>query len=103
MFVLWNMIFVGSNASLFVLLPFAYFYKEGLQYSTSTSDLPVILILKKKKAFEGKKGRLTEATTVMTIFIVILFSFFFLAHNLLFGYYNFSSSTTQLTNPSCLL
>eukprot|EP01102_Stenamoeba_stenopodia_P012424 TRINITY_DN3928_c0_g1_i2.p2 TRINITY_DN3928_c0_g1~~TRINITY_DN3928_c0_g1_i2.p2 ORF type:complete len:214 (+),score=25.97 TRINITY_DN3928_c0_g1_i2:104-745(+) len=64
MFVLWNMIFVGSNASLFLLLPFAYFYKE---------------------AFEGKKGRLAEAMTVMVIFVVILFSFFFLTHNIFLG------------------
>ncbi|KAL7640943.1 UNVERIFIED_CONTAM: hypothetical protein RMT77_008080 [Armadillidium vulgare] len=68
---LWNMIFLCSNVSLFIGLPFAYFFTESEGFPGSK---------------KGLKARIIETVVVLCLVVVLLFGVWILVGYLL-GYY----------------
>jgi hypothetical protein len=85
----WHTLFVATNASLLLLLPFAYFYKEALGRS------PLLLCHQHHPQHHQHQHhhhtgtstfleRFFEAITVMALFSLLLISFFSLVYTIFF-------------------
>jgi len=66
-FDLWNCIFLGANLSLFVLIPFGYFYHEAEGLG----------------GFRGVLAKLYEATIVFGLVSIMIVGFMYVAHQIL--------------------
>lgn len=82
----WDILFYGSDAALFILIPYAYFYQEAYGFVSS----------------RGLSGRLTETTLVVALFSALLVGALALLRHLLspfvdptheFSLYMFSYAT----------